>query len=115
MVLTGLVRQAIDELFRQTPRLQCITLRRGTFAGTTGFQYDDGSRHRQRARAKEHELADVISNHTHPHIHHHCRTDCDACRERVRIADLLMEEASQVIAISLQPFPIQTHLTRQSS
>ena len=35
MVLACLVRQAIDELFGQTPRLQLITLHSGTLVGTT--------------------------------------------------------------------------------
>ena len=35
MVLACLVRQNIDELLGQAPRLQLITLRRGTFDGTT--------------------------------------------------------------------------------
>ena len=37
MVSSCLVEQAIEELFRQTPRLKLITLQRRTFAGTTIF------------------------------------------------------------------------------
>ena len=35
MALACFVRKAIDELIGQLPRLQIITLRRGTFDGTT--------------------------------------------------------------------------------
>ena len=114
MVQACLVRKSIDDLFGQAPRLKLIMLQRGIFVGITVLRVTT-SRAIVNALVRRRtswlwwwvNIPTTILIIT--------AEQTDAICESVRSADpLIMGEAPQVIAIPLNPFPSQTHLTRQS-